>query len=173
MAITPGIPIPSAMPRVSLERPFNGADDGVDENINVGDCMVVDVLSEWVWGTETMDVCSVICEDNTVCEDNVVVVVVVADIIVDEDVKLPNSASASEDTPASAAVPIASAADSKLVTSASAAVNDIDEDARPLKNVSTCSDNASASTMVIRDDNSISISDGIGDSATFKFAFRA
>jgi hypothetical protein len=47
MAITPGIPIPSAMPRVSLERPFNGVDDGVDEN--VGDCMV-DVVSEWVWG---------------------------------------------------------------------------------------------------------------------------
>jgi hypothetical protein len=29
MAINPGIPIPSAMPRVSLERPFNGAEDGV------------------------------------------------------------------------------------------------------------------------------------------------
>ena len=35
MAITPGIPIPSAMPRVSLERLFNGVDDGVDENVGV------------------------------------------------------------------------------------------------------------------------------------------
>ena len=32
MAINPGIPIPSAMPRVPLERPFNGAEDGEDED---------------------------------------------------------------------------------------------------------------------------------------------
>ena len=33
MAINPGIPIPSAMPRVSLERPVNGAED--DEDVKV------------------------------------------------------------------------------------------------------------------------------------------
>jgi hypothetical protein len=38
MAINPGIPIPRAMPRVSLERPFNGADDREDEDVAV--CMV-------------------------------------------------------------------------------------------------------------------------------------
>jgi len=44
MAIGPGIPIPSAMSRVSLERPFNGADDGEDED--VGGCIdMVDGVS--------------------------------------------------------------------------------------------------------------------------------
>lgn len=38
-AITTGIPIPSAMPS-SVEIPFNGADDGEDED--VGDCIVVE-----------------------------------------------------------------------------------------------------------------------------------
>ena len=42
MAINPGIPIPSAMPRVSLERPFNEADDGVDEDVE--DCMAGPVI---------------------------------------------------------------------------------------------------------------------------------
>ena len=42
MAINPGIPIPSAMPRVSLERPFNDADDGVDEDVE--DCMAGPVI---------------------------------------------------------------------------------------------------------------------------------
>ena len=121
MAITPGIPIPSAMPRVSLERPFNGADDGVDENINVGDCMV-DVgsgLSEWVWGTETMDVCDFICEDN----------VVVANDITDEDVKLPNSVSFSRrldsmlNASASAAAELPNSAPISDPIDASAAVN--------------------------------------------------
>ena len=41
IVINPGIPIPSAMPReVSLERPFNGADDGViceDNNVVADD----------------------------------------------------------------------------------------------------------------------------------------
>jgi hypothetical protein len=81
MAIIPGIPIPSAMPRVSLERPFNGADDGVDEN--VGNCMV-DVgsgLSEWLWGTEMSVVCGVFCEDN------------VADDMTDEDAAISVTAS--------------------------------------------------------------------------------
>jgi hypothetical protein len=36
MAINPGIPIPSAMPRVSLERPFDGADDGADDGEDEG-----------------------------------------------------------------------------------------------------------------------------------------
>jgi hypothetical protein len=58
MAINPGIPIPSAMPRVSLERPFNGTDDGVDED--VGDCTVEvglgpQLVSKWAWGTETIN----------------------------------------------------------------------------------------------------------------------
>jgi hypothetical protein len=126
MAITPGIPIPSAMPRVSLERPFNGADDGVDENINVGDCMV-DVgsgLSEWVWGTETMDVCDFICEDN----------VVVAIDITDEDVKLPNSVSFSRRL------------DSMLDASASATV--IINDAAELPNSASISDPIDASAAV-------------------------
>ena len=60
MAINPGIPIPSAMPRVSLERPFNGADDGEDED--VGGSMADDVI----------------CEDNSV----------VANDIADGDAKL-------------------------------------------------------------------------------------
>ena len=35
MAIIPGIPIPIAMPRVSLERPVNGAEDGEGEDVAV------------------------------------------------------------------------------------------------------------------------------------------
>ena len=35
MAINPGIPIPSAMPRASLERPVKGAEDGEDEEVAV------------------------------------------------------------------------------------------------------------------------------------------
>jgi hypothetical protein len=65
MANNPGIPIPSAMSSVSLERPFNGADaadDGEDED--VGDCMPM--------------------VDGVIREDNVVV----ADDIADEDAKL-------------------------------------------------------------------------------------
>ena len=31
LTINPGIPTPSAMPRVSLERPFNGAEDGEED----------------------------------------------------------------------------------------------------------------------------------------------
>ena len=60
MAINPGIPIPSAMSRVSLERPFNGADDGEDEDV----------------GGSMAD--GVICEDNSV----------VANDIADGDAKL-------------------------------------------------------------------------------------
>ena len=61
MVINPGIPIPSAIPReVSLERPFNGADD--DDDVDVEDCMV----------------------DGVICEDNNVI----ADDITDEDPKL-------------------------------------------------------------------------------------
>ena len=81
MAINPGIPIPSAIPRVStLERLFNEA-DGVDE---AGDCMVdvgsgSQLVSEWVWGTETTTMV-----DSVICEDDVVV----ADDIIDEDVTL-------------------------------------------------------------------------------------
>ena len=33
MAINPGIPIPSAMSSVSLERPFNGANDGMVDGV--------------------------------------------------------------------------------------------------------------------------------------------
>ena len=62
MAINPGIPIPSAISRVSLERSFNGADDGEDED--VGDCMLM--------------------VDGVTREDSVVV----ADDIADEDAKL-------------------------------------------------------------------------------------
>jgi hypothetical protein len=37
MTINPGIPIPSAMPRVSaLERPFNGADDAELDKVDAG-----------------------------------------------------------------------------------------------------------------------------------------
>ena len=44
MAINPEIPIPSAMPRVSLERPFNGAENGEedeedDEDEDVAACV--------------------------------------------------------------------------------------------------------------------------------------
>ena len=77
MAITPGIPIPSAMPRVSLERPFNGADDGADED--VGDCGGS--------STETM-------VDGVICEDNAVV----ADDITDEDAKIVKNDVAGIDT---------------------------------------------------------------------------
>jgi hypothetical protein len=35
MAINPGTSIPSAMPRISLEGPFNGAGDGEDEDVIV------------------------------------------------------------------------------------------------------------------------------------------
>ena len=35
MAINPGIPTPSAMPRVSLERPVNGTKDGEAEDVAV------------------------------------------------------------------------------------------------------------------------------------------
>jgi hypothetical protein len=48
MAINPGIPIPIAMPRVSLERPVNGAEDGEDEDVAV--CTVYSVE---VTGTDT------------------------------------------------------------------------------------------------------------------------
>jgi hypothetical protein len=37
MAINPGIPTPSAMPRVSLEGPVNGAKDGEAEGVAVCD----------------------------------------------------------------------------------------------------------------------------------------
>ena len=79
MAINPGIPIPSAIPRVStLERPFIEADDGVDEEVGV--CMV-DVGSEpQPVGTESID--GVICENIENCTT------VVADVITDEDAKL-------------------------------------------------------------------------------------
>ena len=50
MAIKPGIPIPSVMPR---EKPLNGADDGEDED--VGDCMAN----------------GVICEDNNAVADDI------------------------------------------------------------------------------------------------------
>lgn len=35
MAINPGTPIPSAMPRISLEGPFNRAGDGEYEDVTV------------------------------------------------------------------------------------------------------------------------------------------
>jgi hypothetical protein len=79
MAINPGIPIPSAIPRVStLERSFNEVDDGVDEE--VGDCMVDVGLEPQPVGTESID--GVISEniDNSAT--------VVADGITDEDAKL-------------------------------------------------------------------------------------
>jgi hypothetical protein len=60
MAINPGIPIPSAMPRASLEKPLNGADDGEDEDVK--DCMV----------------------DGVICDDDNAV----ADDIADEDAKV-------------------------------------------------------------------------------------
>ena len=40
MAINPGIPIPTAIPRVSLEWPFNSEDE------DVGGCMVDNVVTE-------------------------------------------------------------------------------------------------------------------------------
>ena len=40
MASSPGIPIPSAMPKVSPERPSNGADDGGDEVVGVDKVVV-------------------------------------------------------------------------------------------------------------------------------------
>ena len=60
IAINPGIPIPSAMPRASLEKPLNGADDGEDEDVE--DCMV----------------------DGVICDDDNAV----ADDIADEDAKV-------------------------------------------------------------------------------------
>ena len=50
MAINPGIPIPSAMPRVSLER----ADDGVDEDVE--DCMTGNTAGPVIIGTSTITV---------------------------------------------------------------------------------------------------------------------
>ena len=49
MVTNPGIPIPSAMPRVFLETPFNGAEDG--EDADVGDC-TVDGVKVIVTGTD-------------------------------------------------------------------------------------------------------------------------
>ena len=40
MVSSPGIPIPSAMPKVSPERPSNGADDGGDEVVGVDKVVV-------------------------------------------------------------------------------------------------------------------------------------
>ena len=49
MAINPGIPIPSVMPRVSLERPVNGAEDGEDEDVTV---CTVDNVKVTIAGTD-------------------------------------------------------------------------------------------------------------------------
>ena len=49
MAINPGIPIPIAMPRVSLERPVNGAEDGEDEDVAV---CTVDSVKVAIAGTD-------------------------------------------------------------------------------------------------------------------------
>ena len=49
MAINPGIPIPSAMPRFSLERPVNGAEDGEDEDMVV---CTVDSVKVTIVGTD-------------------------------------------------------------------------------------------------------------------------
>jgi hypothetical protein len=49
MAINPGIPIPSATPRVSLERPVTGAEDGKDEDVAV---CTVDSVKVTIAGTD-------------------------------------------------------------------------------------------------------------------------
>ena len=50
MAINPGIPTPSAMPRFSLERPVNGAEDSEDEDVAV---CTVDSVKVTIAGTDT------------------------------------------------------------------------------------------------------------------------
>ena len=50
MAINPGIPIPIATPRVSLERPVNGAEDGEGEDVVV---CAVDSVKVIDAGTDT------------------------------------------------------------------------------------------------------------------------
>ena len=49
MVINPGIPTPSAMPRVSLERPVNGTKDGEDEDVAV---CTVDSVKVTIAGTD-------------------------------------------------------------------------------------------------------------------------
>ena len=73
MAINPGIPIPSAMPRVSLEIPLNGAEDGEDEGVAVCTVDSVNVIA----GTDAevaaepiAKVGVVIAEDVVVAEDD-------------------------------------------------------------------------------------------------------
>ena len=59
MAINPGIPIPSAMPRVPPERPFNGAEDGEDEDVAVCTVEIVTVPQVSVPESTELDAYSV------------------------------------------------------------------------------------------------------------------